>query len=209
MKPRIWFLYPFLLVLFLAGAWVGCSTTEPAKIPARNAGEVMVDTLLGRTPIEFVWIEPGTFIMGSPESGAQRGPNEGPQHQVTISQGFWLGKYEVTQGQWEAVMGTRPWAGEEDVRSNANHSAVYISWEEVQQLIQKLNQAEGEGVYRLPTEAEWEYACWAGTTTRWSFGDDEKKLGDYAWYKENAWGIGERYAHAVGQKLSYNQKVWK
>ena len=145
MKPRIWFLYPFLLVLFLAGAWVGCSTTEPAKIPARNAGEVMVDTLLGRTPIEFVWIEPGTFIMGSPESGAQRDPNEGPQHQVTISQGFWLGKYEVTQGQWEAVMGTRPWAGEEDVRSNANHSAVYISWEDVQQLIRKLNQAEGEG----------------------------------------------------------------
>lgn len=155
----------------------------------------------GPQPMEFVWLEPGTFVMGSPDFEPGRNADEGPQHAVTISQGFYLGKYELTQGQWEAAMGTQPWAGQAYVQSNPNHPAVYISWNDVQELIGKLNQAAGENIYRLPTEAEWEYACRAGTSTRWSFGEDESRLGEYGWYDANALNVGEQYAHPVGTKL--------
>ena len=150
--------------------------------------------------IEMVWIEPGTFQMGSPSSEPGRDSDEGPVHEVTISQGFYLGKYEVTQGQWESVMGTRPWQGRSYVRSGPNYPAVFVSWGDAQEFIRRLNTSLGSEVYRLPTEAEWEYACRAGTTTRWSFGDDESQLGDYAWYRDNAWDVGERYSHSVGTK---------
>ena len=99
-----------------------------------------------------------------------------PAHQVTISRGFYLGKYELTQGQWESVISTRPWVGQEGVQDQASHPAVYISWKDVQALVAKLNEAEGDSLYRLPTEALWEYACRAGTTTRWSFGDDREPV---------------------------------
>ena len=157
-------------------------------------------TLPGGTKMEMVWIEPGTFTMGSPSSETGRRENEGPQHEVTISRGFYLGKYELTQGQWTSVMGTHPWSGEICVEEAPDHPAAYISWEDVQALIAKLNEAEGAEVYRLPTEAEWEYACRAGTTTRWSFGDDESQLGEHASYSDNTWNVGEAYAHAVGTK---------
>ncbi len=78
---------------------------------------------------------------------------------------------------------------------------MYISWDDVQAFVARLNEASGAEVYRLPTEAEWEYACRAGTTTRWSFGDDEGDLGDYAWYRDNAWAAGLQYAQPVGTKL--------
>ena len=138
--------------------------------------------------------------MGSPSWGDGLYEDQGPVHEVTISTGFWLGKYVVTQGQWEAVMGTRPWEGEDEVRSGSDYPAVYISWEYVQEFIGLLNTATGSNVYRLPTEAEWEYACRAGTSTRWSFGDDESQLRHYAWYGDNAWSVGEKYAHRVGTK---------
>ena len=159
-------------------------------------------TLTGDVTMDFVHIDPGTVTMGSPDSEEERWADEGPQHEVTISKGFYLGKYEVTQGQWEAVMGTTPWSGESNVEENADHPAVYVSWEDAQAFIQKLNDAAGKELYRLPTEAEWEYACRAGTTTRWSFGDDESDVGDYAWYEDNAWDAGEPYAHEVGTKLA-------
>ena len=157
----------------------------------------------GDPPIDmaFVWIEPGVFQMGSPASEEGRDSDEGPLHEVELSRGFWLGKYEVTQGEWEAVMGTRPWRGKDYVQPNSSHPAVYISWNDVQAFIDMLNTAAGEVVYRLPTEAEWEYACRAGTTTRWSFGDDVSQLTDYAWYGGNACSEGECYARVVGTKL--------
>ena len=155
-------------------------------------------TLPGGVSIEMVWVEPGTFQMGSPSSEPRRDSDEGPVHGVTINQGFYLGKYEVTQEQWESVMGTRLWQGRDYVRSGSNYPAVYVSWEDAQEFIRRLNASQSSNVYRLPTEAEWEYACRAGTTTRWSFGDDENQLTHYAWYYNNAWNVGEQYAHLVG-----------
>ena len=155
---------------------------------------------LSGVTIDMVWIEPGTFTMGSPPQEEGRGHDEEPQHDVMISQGFYLGKYEITQEQWEAVMGNRPWEGKEDVREDPRHPAVLISWRDLQKFIRRLNEWAGEDVYRLPTEAEWEYACRAGTTTRWSFGGDESRLEDYAWYRANTWDLGEQYAHPVGTK---------
>ena len=191
-KILLTLVFSVVLVVLMQGQGQG----EPSE---RKTGDVVTFDLPGGATIEMVWIKPGTFMMGWEERLYER-----PVHEVTISRGFWLGKYEITQVQWESVMGTRPWVGQrfsKNVRDNPDHPAVYISWDDVQAFVAKLNQAEGAEVYRLPTEAEWEYACRAGTTTRWSFGDDESQLGNYAWYDDNAWNVGEAYAHAVGTKL--------
>jgi formylglycine-generating enzyme required for sulfatase activity len=143
-------------------------------------------------------IPAGTFTMGSPEDEEGRRDNE-TQHPVTISKPFYMQTTEVTQGQWKEVMGTEPWKGKSYVKEGANYAASWVSWEDAVEYCKKLSEKEGK-TYRLPTEAEWEYACRAGTETRWSFGDDEKNLGDHAWYGENAWDIDEKYAHQVGLK---------
>ena len=171
----------------------GGQSSAPAP-PILPGGSITV-TLRGGATMEMVLIPAGTFIMGSPSSEPGRNADEDPQREVTIPQ-FYMGKYEVTQRQWESVMGTRPWAGRNYVQENPDHPAVYVSWDDAQEFLKRLN---GRGpVYRLPTEAEWEYACRAGARTRWSFGDDEDGLGKYAWYRGN---LKERYAHAVGMKL--------
>jgi formylglycine-generating enzyme required for sulfatase activity len=175
-------------------------------------GTLTVD-LPGGATMDFVYIRPGKFIMGSPFTEVGRENDEGPQREVTISRGFYLGKYELTQGQWQAVMGTTPWDGSISprisvylgypavifVQRDADNPAVYVSWDDAQALIARLNAAAGDSLYRLPTEAEWEYACRAGTTTRWSSGNDESPLKDYAWYSASILP-NEWYAHRVGTK---------
>lgn len=119
--------------------------------------------------------------MGSPADEAGRNTNEGPQHCVTISQPFYLGQYEVTQGEWQAVMGYNP----SYFKGDKNLPVENVSWEEVKKFIENLNMKETgqtEGTYRLPTEAEWEYACRAGSPGKYCFGNDEEKLENYAWY---------------------------
>ena len=185
-------------------------TPSQPSTAGRQAGEERTFTLPGGASIEMVWISAGTFTMGTAEAHKQALQSgklwadwmsrEQPGHEVTLSRGFWLGKYELTQGQWEGVMGTNPWSGQNYVQANPSHPAVFISWEDVQELVGKLNQAEGRTVYRLPTEAEWEYACRAGTSTVWPFGNDASSLGNYAWYDKNAWDVGKQYAQPVGQK---------
>jgi formylglycine-generating enzyme required for sulfatase activity len=161
--------------------------------------EILVD-LPGGATLGMVWIKPGTFSMGSPDGEPERDSNEGPQHEVRISRGFYLGKCEITQKQWEAVMGTRPWEGMIYAPTGPNYPAVSISWDEAQKFIDTLNATEADSTYRLPTEAEWEYACRAGTTTRWSFGNDESRLPEYAWYYDDIWNSSERGLRAVGMK---------
>ena len=121
---------------------------------------------------------------------------------VSLTRPFWLGKTEVTQGQWEQVMGTKPWSGSGG-KSDADLPATHVNWTDATEFCKKLTQRErGTGKlaaneeYRLPTEAEWEYACRAGTTTIFSFGDDESKLGDFAWFAGNSGSA----AHQVGTK---------
>ena len=148
--------------------------------------------------IELVLIPPGMFTMGSPASENDRFRHE-TQVDVALTKSFYLGKTEVTQGQWRAVMGTTPWKGKTFVREGDNYAATYVSWNDTQAFCKKLSESE-KRAYRLPTEAEWEYACRAGTTTRFSFGDDDSQLEEFGWHRKNAWDKGEKFAHEVGQK---------
>ena len=140
--------------------------------------------------LEMVGLPAGQFLMGSPDSDPDARDNEKPQHQVKVNS-FAIGKYPVTQAQYEAVMGTNP----SRFQNNPQNPVEKVSWNDAQAFCQKLSQITGK-TYRLPTEAEWEYACRAGTTTRFYFGDDANQLGDYAWYYGNSQGT----THPVGQK---------
>ena len=146
----------------------------------------------------LVPIPAGEFLMGSPETEPGRDGDE-VQHQVTLTKRFLLGVHEVTQGQWQAVMGTTPWKGKEYVKEGDDYPATYVNWDEAVEFCRQLSEKEGLE-YRLPTEAEWEYACRAGTTTAYSFGDDASEMGEYAWYSENASDVGQKYSRTVGQK---------
>ncbi len=154
---------------------------------------VELDLPAGAVPLDLVWIPPGTFVMGSPRCEPGRDPEE-IQHLVTLSKGFYMGKYEVTQAQWSAVMGSNPAYHTDSV----NQPVERVSWHDCHAFIGKLN-ALNQGTFRLPAEAEWEYACRAGTFTAYFWGDDPQntEIGQYAWYLENT----ERQTFDVGLKL--------
>jgi len=141
-------------------------------------------------------IPAGEFSTGSPESG-ESGDDE--QHPTQISKPFYLQTTEVTQGQWKSVMDTEPWSGKKFVKVGANYAAAYVTWDDAEEFCRQLSGMEST-TYRLPTEAEWEYACRGGTTAAYFFGDDSSLLGDYAWFAANASNAGGKYAHEVGQK---------
>lgn len=143
--------------------------------------------------MEFVLIEPGTFEMGSPETESGRADNEGPVHEVTLGQPFYLGKYEVTQGQWEAVMGNNPSRFDDCGRTCPVER---VSWEDAQAFIAELNRREGVGTYRLPTEAEWEYAARGGRQSGGYVYAGSNRLSSVGWYTENS---GDK-THPVGRK---------
>ena len=158
---------------------------ESASPTQPEAGETWTNSL----GMEFVWAPAGSFLMGSPEDEEGRDVDE-RQHEVRISQGFWIGKYEVTQGEWMTVMGTNP---SHFSNFGPRCPVETVSWGDTQAYTRRLNEREPRSryVYRLPTEAEWEYAARAGTS-----GVRHGELNEIAWYSENS---GKR-THPVGQK---------
>ncbi len=159
-----------------------------AQSPAQATGRRHAVNLGGGVSLEMVEIPKGSFCMGSTNGNA----DEKPVHQVTINYSFYMGKYEVTQGQWQAVMGNAPSYFKGGLAEPfINLPVEQVSWEDAQTFISKLNESNDGFRYRLPTEAEWEYACRAGTT-----GDYGGDLNEMAWFSENS---GSR-THAVGTK---------
>jgi formylglycine-generating enzyme required for sulfatase activity len=164
-----------VLVLVLAGWPVVAQQSKPVEVPSRE--------FTNSVGMKFVLIEPGTFLMGSDTDTA----NEKPVHEVTLSKGFYLQTTEVTQAQWQAVMGNNP-----SFFKGPDRPVENVSWDDVQKFPGKLNAMEKDTRYRLPTEAEWEYSCRAGGQEP----DVAPSLGEVAWSDANS--VGE--THPVGQK---------
>jgi sulfatase modifying factor 1 len=183
-------------------------------------GEQMVLELAENVPMKLVHMPAGSFLMGSPKDEKGRGKEEGPQHLVTISRPFYMGVTEVTVGQfaafvaatryvttaekdgWASVKGRRGWRRGAGISwrkcvfdQTPAHPVVCVTWHDAVAFCQWLSKKTGRTV-RLPTEAEWEYACRAGTKSPFHFGDDEKQLASYAWYGANS----GRRTHPVGLK---------
>jgi formylglycine-generating enzyme required for sulfatase activity len=185
-----------VVVLVAVGSVAVATAEEPKKADSKTEGlpkELSVDLGKG-VKLEMVQIPAGEFLMGSPDSDKDSFiKREIPQHRVRITKPFYLGKYLVTQEQWEAVMGNNPSQFE-----GPKNPVEKVSWRDCQQFLDKLNAKSitGRGKFELPSEAQWEYACRAGSKTRYCFGDDDSKLGEYAWYKENS----GKNTHPVGGK---------
>ncbi|MFN5274529.1 MAG: formylglycine-generating enzyme family protein [Planctomycetota bacterium] len=149
--------------------------------------------------MKLVRIPKGTFMMGSPESDLNRQNNE-TQHEVTISKDFYLGVHDVTQAQYEKVIGKNPshFQGAVVSNENADIPVENVSWDDAVEFCKKLSDLPEEKkagrLYRLPTEAEWEYACRAGSKTAYSFDDEEGLLPEYGWFKRNS----SNRTHTVG-----------
>ena len=146
---------------------------------------------IGAVQIDLLRIPPGEFAMGSPEGEEGHASNEGPVRRVRLSKAFYLGRFEITQAQYRAVMGDAPGGAEGD----GDMPVSQITYAEALEFCRHLSSAANVDV-RLPTEAEWEYACRAGTQERYCSGSAEAELGRVAWYSGNSQGK----AHPVGQK---------
>ena len=176
----------FNLLLDSVVEMIGPPVAGESGFQKPSSEERWKETLKNSIDMKFALIPEGKFVMGSEEFEWSK-----PVHNVKIQTPFYLGMYPVTQREWKAIMGNNP------SEFNGNDLPVEsVSWNEVQDFIKKLNEKEGTNKYRLPTEAEWEYATRAGTTTRYSFGDDDSKLGEYAWFYEKS----VDKTHPVGKK---------
>lgn len=183
-RCQVLLLLSLLLIQGVTSATVQAQDTD--KTVQYKAGDVR--TFDG---IEFVWIPSGKFSMGSPYSESERDSDEGPLHEVSITKGFWMGKTEVTQAQWEKAMSGNP----SNFRGG-DRPVERVNWSEATEFCRILSHKTGQS-YSLPTEAQWEYACRAGTATAYSFGDDASSLQDYGWYEGNS----GKQTHPVAQKL--------
>lgn len=181
--------------------------STPKSAPALLSNpKTLIVTLPGGVPMEFIRIPAGTFMMGSEKDplGEDKGwrtlEEELPRHEVKIAHDFYLAKYEVTQDQWVAVMGKNP---SSESSLGGKNPVNQVSWNDCKEFTTAMEKL-GQGIFRLPSEAEWEYACRAGSTTRFYFGDSDGQasgggpcqLDEYAWYSGNA----EGKLHPVGEK---------
>src|ERR1035437_1060967 len=194
----------------LAGA--ESPSTSPATQPSTPPAKELTLDLGNKVTLKLVRIPAGKFLMGSPKDEKDRKDNEGlppdqgvngsPQIEVTISHPFYLGVYVVTVDQYaQFVKDTGQKHDEPSFKQTGDHPVVNVSWDDAQAFCQWLSKKTGKTV-GLPTETQWEYACRAGTKTRFSFGDKDTDLGDYAWYSANSLDKekGARMTHSVGQK---------
>jgi len=185
-----------LSALLAASSFPGV-LSQGAPPPDDQAAQAPADKQLtldldGGVKLELVLIPAGKFMMGS-EKGVPVlpiGGAEKPVHEVTISQPFCMGKYVVIQEQWQAIMGNNP-----STFQGAKNPVEGVSWNDAQEFCKKVSEKVAKTV-RLPTEAEWEYACRAGSTTEYCFGDAENGLADYAWFSVNSGNT----PHPVGEK---------
>lgn len=197
---------PYHLTFATSGGVVPMIPKEKAALAASPASDSrgqreIVLNLGGSVKLEMVLIPAGSFLMGSSETpkqlaGAYKSypghfASDQAHHRVQITKPFYLGKYEVTQEQWKTVMGNNP----SQFRGPKN-PVQSVSWDACQQFLNRLNAKALGGTFFLPTEAQWEYACRAGSTTRFYFGDDESQLGEYAWCRANS----DSKTHPVGEK---------
>ena len=184
-----------VMEVMLAGCGAGYTLARPPELEARKdpeAGEVCAIDLGGGVKLDLVWCPAGTFMMGSPVSEPRRFETE-TQHRVTLTKGFWMGKTEVTQRQWEAVMGGNP----SSFKNAGPESPIEtVSWYDCQAFIQKVNARVPGGGFRLPTEAEWEYAARGGSKSKGTIYSGSDDLDEVGWYADNS----ECTTYSVGQK---------
>lgn len=180
----------------LAPVKVAASAPVPARAPVPRQPQGALTNNLG---MKFVYIRPGSFMMGSPSGEAGR-DNDEKQHRVTLTRGYYIQTTEVTQGQWERVMGSNP---SHFKNCGSDCPVEMVSWEDCQKFIRKLNQMEGSEKYRLPTEAEWEYAARAGSRTAFANGSitetgcgHDLSLNVMGWYCGNS----GKMTHSVSGK---------
>jgi formylglycine-generating enzyme required for sulfatase activity len=197
------------------------ATADPML--GKKAGQMRDDN---RLTMKLVWCPPGFVTMEQVERAAEPSTRDDEADEdntkdkparptiekitpvkVLVTRGYWLGQFEVTQSEWKQIMATEPWKGDRWVKEGDDYPAADISWDDAVDFCRKMTEQErragrlsNDWEYTLPTEAQWERACRARTETRFSFGDDESKLGEYAWLEDNAGNAGEPYAHRVGQK---------
>jgi formylglycine-generating enzyme required for sulfatase activity len=200
MNPRGW---KRAAVIMIVMGLAGCTMQSAGRLgnsadpKVRKIGDTRLLDLGDGVTLDLVWIPPGEFMMGSPFGERGRVVMEGRRHQVRLTRGFWMGKYTITQAQWRQVMGANP------SHFNADGLPVdQVNWSDCQIFIDTLNRILMPRHLRstLPTEAQWEYACRAGTQTRFYSGDSDADLARAGWYAQNS---GNR-SHEVGQKEKNN-----
>jgi len=179
-------------------AWAKVSKVQIAE--AKKLGvPVAFENAAG---VKFVLAPAGEFMMGSPDDEVGRYPVEGPQHKVKIPKAFYVAIHQVTQGQWKSVMNTKPWKGKHGAKDDPANVVNSDNWNEATSFCAAMGKKDGWS-YRLPSEAEWEYFCRAGSTTRYFYGDDLKleKLDDYGWWgKKGWWDCSDKYVRPPGLK---------
>lgn len=161
------------------------ASDAPAQSKTPPQKEMTLD-LGGGMTMQFVLIPAGSFTMGSDKSSDAK-----PVHKVTLTKPFYMGKYEVTQEQWDKIMGSN-----RSFHKGPKNPVANVAWLECQNFLYTLNKNVPDRKFRLPTEAEWEYACRAGSTTDYCYGDGEADLHEYAWYESNS----NNMTHPVGEK---------
>jgi eukaryotic-like serine/threonine-protein kinase len=189
------------------------SMPEPVA-PSPSHKQTKVLDLGKGVKLEMIYLQGGSFLMGSPSDEKDRDSDEGPVHTVELD-GFWIGKYTVTQLQYQSIIDKAPFYFQSEIihekgflgigrkterRINPHYPAETVSWNDAMEFCRKLSQRTGK-TFTLPTEAQWEYACRAGTTTRYYFGDNDRYLKEYGWFNKNS----NKQTHPIGQK---KPNVW-